>query len=175
MPTKRKSGYSTSDNFIVPDDDDDSSAPEAKRSKKLSGNTSSYFTTAGEMIAAKRDGENNLYWEISKARRVSVSDYKGKTMISIREYYEKNDEWLPGKKGITLTLEQYASLISILPGIETELRKSGIKDVPRPNYSPAEKGATKLGDEEQEDEDEAEEEEAAATRANHEATSDEGE
>jgi hypothetical protein len=31
-------------------------------------------------------------------RRVEISDFKGSKLINIREYYEKDDEWLPGKK-----------------------------------------------------------------------------
>lgn len=36
--------------------------------------------------------------QISKNRRVAISEFKGKQLIMIREYYEKNDEMLPGKK-----------------------------------------------------------------------------
>jgi hypothetical protein len=36
-------------------------------------------------------------------RRVEVSDFKGSKLINIREYYEKDDEWLPGKKVFLIT------------------------------------------------------------------------
>lgn len=177
MALKRKSGYTTNDNFTVSDNDDQngSSAPQAKRSKKTGEANSSHFTTALALTAPKKDNENNLYWEISKARRVTISEFKGKKMVSIREYYEKDGDWLPGKKGISLTLEQYAGLVGVLPGIENALRKSGVQDVPRPDYSRlgGDGGSTKV---EQEDEtEESEEERDAGGRANHEATSDEEE
>lgn len=95
-------------------------------------------------------------------------------MVGIREYYEKDGQMLPGKKGISMTLEQYGVLVSLLPGIEGELRKSGISDVPRPDYD---RVADDRGDGIDEDEDEDEDEEAGqgkgGGRPNHEATSDE--
>jgi len=36
--------------------------------------------------------------QISKSRRVTISDFKGKTFVNIREYYEKDGKTLPGKK-----------------------------------------------------------------------------
>lgn len=176
MVQKRKSGYNTHDSFVVDDDEqNDSPAPQTKRSKKNSkpaGITATSFTTA--LPAPKRDADNNLYWEISKARRVTVSDFKGKKMIAIREYYEKDGDWLPGKKGISMSLEQYAGLVSVLPGVENELRRSGIQDVPRPNYEAIDGGESGL---KQEDEEATEDSEEGNTsgRANHEATSDEEE
>ncbi|KAK5094190.1 hypothetical protein LTR70_004238 [Exophiala xenobiotica] len=174
---KRKS-YSANDDFVVPDDTsrNGSAAPPSKRSKKFAGETtSSHFSTPSATTPAKRDADNNLYWEISKARRVVLNDFKGKKMISIREYYEKDGNWLPGKKGISMTLEQYGALMGVLPAVDRELRRGGVEDLPRPDYSTSEDyGAVK---DEPEDETEASEEEEAAGggRANHEATSDEEE
>ncbi len=36
--------------------------------------------------------------QISKTRRVQISQYSGKHMLNIREYYEKDGKMLPGKK-----------------------------------------------------------------------------
>lgn len=36
--------------------------------------------------------------QLSDKRRVTVSLYAGKHMINIREYYEKDGDFLPGKK-----------------------------------------------------------------------------
>jgi hypothetical protein len=36
--------------------------------------------------------------QLSKNRRVTISEYKGKRMVHIREYYSKDDKMLPGKK-----------------------------------------------------------------------------
>ncbi|SMY30273.1 unnamed protein product [Zymoseptoria tritici ST99CH_1A5] len=39
---------------------------------------------------------NNPFWQISPRRRLQISDYKGKILISIREWYEKDGEVLTG-------------------------------------------------------------------------------
>jgi hypothetical protein len=44
------------------------------------------------------DSNGDPYWEISQLRRVTVSSFKGRTMVNVREYYEKGGLELPGKK-----------------------------------------------------------------------------
>ena len=73
-------------------DDDVDDVPTTKRGKGASSNA---FQPASK---PQVDGDGNQYWEIAKARRVTISEFKGKTMVGIREYYEKDNEWLPGKK-----------------------------------------------------------------------------
>lgn len=48
-------------------------------------------------------------------------------MVSIREYYDKNGEQLPGKKGIALPVEQFVALIKVLPDVERVLRTMGVE------------------------------------------------
>ena len=173
---KRKSSHSAPDDFVVSDDASPtgSAAPPSKRSKKNTGETiSPHFSTPTATTPAKRDSEDNLYWEISKARRVVLNDFKGKKMISIREYYEKDGTWLPGKKGISMTVEQYSALIGVMPAVERELKRSGVEDLVRPVYEVEDEGFVK--DEPDEEADESEGGDAGGGRANHEATSDEEE
>jgi hypothetical protein len=73
-------------------DDDSDGTPATKRGKGVSG------ASFQPSVKSQKDAEGNTFWEISKARRVTVSEYKGKIMVAIREYYEKDDEMLPGKK-----------------------------------------------------------------------------
>jgi Transcriptional Coactivator p15 (PC4) len=84
---KRKSN-NKADDFI---DDGDESEPPSKRGKA----TGSEFQPSTE---PKTDGDGNKYWEISKARRVTISEFKGKSIVNIREYYQQDGKWLPGKK-----------------------------------------------------------------------------
>ena len=47
---------------------------------------------------------------VSKMRQVQVKKYSNRVLVDIREYYEKDGRMLPGKKGISLTLEQWKAL-----------------------------------------------------------------
>ncbi|KAJ4508529.1 hypothetical protein HRR78_006215 [Exophiala dermatitidis] len=152
---KRKS------NAIEHDDSDVDAEVSTKRGKGASG-TATTFEPAAK---PQTDAEGNSYWEISKNRRVTISDFKGKKLVNIREYYQKDNEWLPGKK--------YSALIGIMPQIEELLKQQG-ESVPRPDYSgtgstPSTSAANNGADEDQE--------ETARTsqKANIEATSDEDE
>ena len=41
-----------------------------------------------------------MFIQLSATRNVSVTDFRGKALINIREYYEKDGKTLPGKKGL---------------------------------------------------------------------------
>jgi hypothetical protein len=51
------------------------------------------------------DGEK--YFDLLDNRRVTISKWQGKVRVDLREYYEKDNKLLPGKKGLSLSLEQY--------------------------------------------------------------------
>lgn len=77
---------------IVQDDSDVEADASAKRGK---GASSATFQPSTKALV---DSDGNRYWEISKSRRVTISDFKGKTLVNVREYYQKDNDWLPGKK-----------------------------------------------------------------------------
>lgn len=110
----------------VEEDSDDAiveESPKPKRKKTKVGK-SSKRSSAGEDVpgGGLRDGDGAEYWEVcpfasndwyipsledlpadqsqqlSKNRRVTVNEFKGKYMVNLREYYLKDDEMLPGKK-----------------------------------------------------------------------------
>lgn len=78
-----------------------------------------------------------------------IQDFKGKTYVNIREYFDSNGELRPGKKvgaihhthdrpardsrdsltigiqGIMLTLEQYNALLGAIPDVNAELQSKG--------------------------------------------------
>ncbi|KAL6714748.1 hypothetical protein ACLMJK_008173 [Lecanora helva] len=138
--------YESDDGFVE-------DAPKGKKTKKVAGGEAAGKRSVG------RDGE--VFWELSGKRRVGVSEFKGNTMVNIREFYEKEGEMLPGKKGISLPIEQFNSIINLLPQIEKALGEKGHK-ISRPNYD---------GDEAAEQIREPEPKENA--KKNFEATSDE--
>ncbi|KAK0335705.1 hypothetical protein LTR91_020064 [Friedmanniomyces endolithicus] len=173
MPKRAQEQHENDDGFVE-------DAPQSKKAKNAGANPSKK-SAISPLIQV--DDEGNDYWELSDTRRVGVSTYKGMTLINIREYYEKDGKSLPGRKGISLSVDQYTALLSVLPQLETLLHDRGI-EVPRPRYdSPA--GTDMLPEEEAEEVGEVAEEEQDVKpskrkldkklKANHETTSDEDE
>lgn len=50
-----------------------------------------------------------------------------KVNINLREYFEKDNDWLPTKKGITLNVEQWELLKKLTPKIDEAIAKIGKK------------------------------------------------
>ncbi|KAL0942620.1 RNA polymerase II transcriptional coactivator [Colletotrichum truncatum] len=71
------------------------------------------------------DKDGNQYWDLSNKRRVGVSQFNKTTLVNIREFYEKDGEMLPGKKGISLSVAQYEALVKSIPAINAKLRELG--------------------------------------------------
>ncbi|KAL2221440.1 putative RNA polymerase II transcriptional coactivator [Thermoascus aurantiacus ATCC 26904] len=125
-----------SDDGFIDDSDDHSRPKKARTEVKPSSTNCSDNKTLRTLSggAGKIDSNGDVYWEISRLRRVTVSSFKGRTMVNIREYYEKDGNELPGKKGISMPVDQFATLVSLLPEIESALSKKG-ESLPRPDYS----------------------------------------
>lgn len=133
MPFKPKKRRTESSPKRASDSDhqQQSRTKRAKIEKNDTTTTGSSKTTAAG--GKKVDSNGDVYWELSKLRRVTVSAFRGKNMVNIREYYEKDNQELPGKKGISMTIDQYNNFIRLLPDIEAALSEKG-ETVPRPTY-----------------------------------------
>lgn len=73
-------------------------------------------------ITRTKDGEAE--WKLSKLRRVRVREFKGQKLVDIREFYTKDDDeenLLPTKKGISLTVSQFENLAKHIEEIKKEL------------------------------------------------------
>ncbi|KAI1270284.1 ssDNA-binding transcriptional regulator [Xylariaceae sp. FL1019] len=87
-----------------------------------------------------RDDDGNAFWQLAPMRRLTISEFKGQTLVNIREYWtDKSGEMKPGKKGISLTVEQYSAVIEALPAINAELESKGVKvpNLPSSGHKPA--------------------------------------
>lgn len=67
-----------------------------------------------------KKNDDGLY-PLGEKRFASVSDFKGKRYVNIREYYEKDGKLAPTPKGVNLTLDQFKELIKIIPQLESEI------------------------------------------------------
>ncbi|GIL44472.1 hypothetical protein Vafri_1921 [Volvox africanus] len=56
-------------------------------------------------------------------KRLSVSRFQGRLSVDLREFYEKNSEMLPGKKGIALSLPDWTTLSSHFPDVDAALKR----------------------------------------------------
>ncbi|RWR97257.1 RNA polymerase II transcriptional coactivator KELP [Cinnamomum micranthum f. kanehirae] len=68
------------------------------------------------------DGELTIC-RLTNKRRVTIHQFKGKTYVSIREFYENNGKQMPSRKGISLTTDQWAELKKSVPAIEAAIKK----------------------------------------------------
>lgn len=69
------------------------------------------------------DDGDLIICRLSEKRRVTIQDFRGKTLVSIREYYKKDGKFLPTSKGISLTTEQWSSFKQNVPAIEKAIQK----------------------------------------------------
>ncbi|CAK7202979.1 hypothetical protein SEUCBS139899_005706 [Sporothrix eucalyptigena] len=101
-----------------------------KLAKKTSGSdvaTSKAKKNGSAGVPPKgQDQEGNAFWELSKLRRIGIAHFRNTTLINIREYYEQGGQMRPGKKGISLSLDQYKALIRAIPDINAALRDDGV-------------------------------------------------
>ncbi|KAL1191868.1 RNA polymerase II transcriptional coactivator KELP [Cardamine amara subsp. amara] len=69
------------------------------------------------------DDGDLIICRLSDKRRVTIQEFKGKTLVSIREYYKKDGKELPTSKGISLTDEQWSTFKKNIPAIEKAVKK----------------------------------------------------
>jgi len=68
-------------------------------------------------------------FKIGGKRFVSVSKFKGITLVNVREYYEsESGELKPGKKGISLKLDEWRSLVRQIDKVDTKIRELSGED-----------------------------------------------
>ncbi|PSC71273.1 transcriptional coactivator p15 [Micractinium conductrix] len=78
---------------------------------------------AGAAVAGGEGGPlPALPIELGSNRRADISNFKGQTFVGIREYYEKEGQMMPGKKGISLSRDQFATLMQCVGDLDAALR-----------------------------------------------------
>ncbi|KFX94807.1 hypothetical protein V490_04164 [Pseudogymnoascus sp. VKM F-3557] len=112
--------YDDGTGFIASDDDEQ---PKSKRTKTAKP------SSAPKPAQAQTGESGEKFWELSQgrnSRRIGISEFKGTRLINIREYYQNPaGDFLPGKKGISLPLDQYKALLQAIPDINAALTAMG--------------------------------------------------
>lgn len=71
--------------------------------------------------------KSDKFWDLASNRRVTVSSFSGSPRIDLREYYtdKESGELKPGKKGISLSIEQWRTLLGLKDEIEEAIVGGG--------------------------------------------------
>ena len=94
------------DSFL---DSEDDFVTELKADRKK---TNKAVASARAKKAAKKKTQKEKWLPLGNDRRVTVSTFKKTTYVSIRQYYMNGDgEYVPTKKGISLTKAQWKALV----------------------------------------------------------------
>ncbi|XP_055598813.1 RNA polymerase II transcriptional coactivator [Uranotaenia lowii] len=111
MPKNKKDD--TSDSDSGPDDRNPvkKSKPDTKPAAKASATSS----------VTNKNGEEE--WQLDRMRKVTVSEFRNKIFVNVREYYEKDGQTLPGKKGISLTVPQWKKLLEHQDEINEKIKQ----------------------------------------------------
>ncbi|KAI4364958.1 hypothetical protein MLD38_020990 [Melastoma candidum] len=69
------------------------------------------------------EDDDHVICKLTKRRKVTMQEFRGRKLVSIREYYSKGGKDLPTSKGISLTEEQWSALSKNLPAIQNAIKK----------------------------------------------------
>jgi len=95
-------------------------APPSKKQKKGKGTA-----TDGE-VKTNEDGAQ--YVDLGRNRRATVRVFKGTPLIDIREFFGSGEDQKPGKKGISLKVEEWQALKQNMDAIDEMLSSVKAKD-----------------------------------------------
>jgi len=107
------------------DSDSDSSGPRDRNPPKKLAKTESSppaKSSGSKPKGGGGGGGDDHSWTLDKKRVVKINEFRGTTFVDIREYYEKDGEMKPGKKGISLSAIQWQKLKEAMPEIDAALK-----------------------------------------------------
>ena len=90
--------------------------------KDSDGEEQSNKKSNGAASSNSSGGEGKMYM-LAKQRFINVSEFRGKPLVNIREYYESNGKTLPGKKGISLSIDQWENLKKNIANIDADIKR----------------------------------------------------
>ena len=69
----------------------------------------------------KKNEKGEIPFQLDKTKFVTVREFRSKVYVDLREFYEKDGEMLPGKKGIALSVDTYQKFKDLIPEIDKAL------------------------------------------------------
>ncbi|KAG2750237.1 transcriptional coactivator p15, partial [Suillus brevipes Sb2] len=94
--------------------------PKFGSSDNQSPTSSKKKSTHDDDVEVFTSSEGEKYVQLGQKKRVTVREFKGKILVDIREFYGKDqDDEKPGKKGISLNLDQWACLKKSIDTIDS--------------------------------------------------------
>jgi len=129
MSTKKRDAAKLDSASDSSDDKDDSSGekdtgeekPKEEEKPKSKKRKPAPIVKAPPAKKSKSKSEAREY-QLSGKRKASVTTFKNQVLINIREYYTNNvGEELPGKKGISLTQDQWEKLKQHVVDIDNDI------------------------------------------------------
>ncbi|CAD8048131.1 unnamed protein product [Paramecium primaurelia] len=67
--------------------------------------------------------DGQYFFDLTTYKKIAISKFKGNTMISLREYFDKDGQMLPTKKGITLSLDNWEKFKQYIGEIDECINK----------------------------------------------------
>ncbi|XP_076356079.1 activated RNA polymerase II transcriptional coactivator p15-like [Tachypleus tridentatus] len=118
MSSKKSRPRATASSSSESDSEPVDKTPPPKKAKTDKKPSASNRATA----SSNQDNDSNMF-QLSKMRFVNVREFRGKVMVDIREYYEANGDLKPGKKGISLNMEQWNALKHRIDEIDDAIKQ----------------------------------------------------
>ncbi|KAJ2925134.1 hypothetical protein H1R20_g11982, partial [Candolleomyces eurysporus] len=115
-PSIKKPKYKKS---VSEDEEAEEEQPIVKKPKREEKKKASSSSGTATVL---KNSEGEKYIDLGKKKHATVRTFKGMKLIDIREYYNAGGEDKPGKKGISLTLDQWNTLIAASDTIDQLLQ-----------------------------------------------------
>ncbi|XP_046404108.1 activated RNA polymerase II transcriptional coactivator p15 [Ischnura elegans] len=107
--------------------------PKNKDKKKVSESESSDSDSSVEEKPApskkaktsnlEKDENGDYSWHLEKMKYAKVRTFQGKVYVDIREYYQSDGKMKPGKKGISLSVDQWRRIKELMPEIDEAIKE----------------------------------------------------
>ncbi|KAK9816898.1 hypothetical protein WJX72_006917 [[Myrmecia] bisecta] len=91
--------------------------------------------SAADVSKAADDCDLEYALDLASMRRVTITEFKGRVLIDLREFYEKEGQQLPGKKGIALSQDQWALVCGSLDAVDEAIKQQNGGTAPQPKQT----------------------------------------